>query len=177
MFYENENFKISIDDRNVEPSGLSNEKILKIILQNRNISDDEVNNFLQNYNINSIDPFEFPDMEKSIEIISKFITQGKKIGVYGDFDADGLTGTAILIETIDNLGGIAKPFIPHREDEGHGISKNGLMSLIDFGCELIITVDTGTNSFDLIEEIINEKNINFIITDHHIPEKSTYKYQ
>ena len=103
MFYENENFKISIDDRNIEPSGLSNEKILKIILQNRNISDDEVSNFLQNYNINSIDPFEFPDMEKSIEIISKFITQGKKIGVYGDFDADGLTGTAILIETIDNL--------------------------------------------------------------------------
>ncbi|MED5283574.1 MAG: DHH family phosphoesterase, partial [Chloroflexota bacterium] len=176
MFYENENFKISIDDRNIEPSGLTNEKILKIILQNRNISDDEVNNFLQNYNINSIDPFEFPDMEKSIEIISKFITQGKKIGVYGDFDADGLTGTAILIETIDNLGGIAKPFIPHREDEGHGISKNGLMSLIDFGCELIITVDTGTNSFDLIEEIINEKNINFIITDHHIPEKKSFSY-
>ena len=176
MFYENENFKISIDDRNIEPSGLSNEKILKIILQNRNISDDEVSNFLQNYNINSIDPFEFPDMEKSIEIISKFITQGKKIGVYGDFDADGLTGTAILIETIDNLGGIAKPFIPHREDEGHGISKNGLMSLIDFGCELIITVDTGTNSFDLIEEIINEKNINFIITDHHIPEKKSFSY-
>ena len=76
MFYESENFKISIDDRNIEPSGLSNEKILKIILQNRNISDDEVSNFLQNYNINSIDPFEFPDMEKSIEIIlaiSKFL--------------------------------------------------------------------------------------------------------
>ena len=54
-------------------------KILKIILQNRNISDDE-GNFLQNYNINSIDPFEFPDMEKSIEIISKFITQGKRLG-------------------------------------------------------------------------------------------------
>ena len=63
MFYENENFKISIDDRNIEPSGLSNEKILKIILQNRNISDDEVSNFLQKYNINTIDPFEYHNME------------------------------------------------------------------------------------------------------------------
>ena len=176
MIYENENYNIIIDDNNIDPSNLSNPKILKIILHNRNVSDDKVSDFLHNCNIDKINPYEFPDMEKSIEIISDFINQGKKIGVYGDFDADGLTGTAILIETIENLGGVAKPFIPHREEEGHGISKNGLMSLIDFGCELIITVDTGTNSFDLIEKIIDEKKINFIITDHHIPEKNSFSY-
>ena len=72
-----------------------------------------------------------------------------------DFDADGLTGTAILLETLRTLGADPKPFIPHRENEGHGISEKGLNTLVDIGCELIITVDTGTNSDQIIEVPVN----------------------
>ncbi|MBA46794.1 MAG: single-stranded-DNA-specific exonuclease RecJ [Dehalococcoidia bacterium] len=176
MILETDNYRINIEKRNSNLSEISNSQIVENLIKNRNISDENIKNFLSDSNLDTINPYEFSDMEDAVKILVSFIKSKKKIGIYGDFDADGLTGTAILIETIESLGAIPKPFIPNRENEGHGISEKGINSLIDFGCELIITVDTGTNSFDLIEKAMKSNKIEFIITDHHIPEKETYNY-
>jgi len=176
MILETDNYRINIDKRNSNLSEITNSEIVENLIKNRNISDENIKNFLSDSDLDTINPYEFSDMEDAVKILVSFIKSKKKIGIYGDFDADGLTGTAILIETIESLGAIPKPFIPNRENEGHGISEKGINSLIDFGCELIITVDTGTNSFDLIEKAMNSNKIEFIITDHHIPEKETYNY-
>ena len=140
-----------------QDSSYSNKEIIEKILKNRSIDENSVDNFLENSDIDSVNPYELKDMDKVIELLSDFIVSKKTIGIYGDFDADGLTGTAILIETFKDLGANPKPFIPHREEEGHGISKNGLKSLIDLVCELIITVDTGTNSQNLIKNLLPQK--------------------
>jgi single-stranded-DNA-specific exonuclease len=176
MNLETENYRITIDKKNLNLSDLSNSEILESLLYNRKIKKTDSKKFLESSNIESINPYEFSDMEESVKIISKYIMSKKTIGIYGDFDADGLTGTAILMETIETLGAFPKPFIPHRENEGHGISEKGLKSLIDLGCELIITVDTGTNAYNVIDKIIKNNEVKFIITDHHIPDKEKFNY-
>ncbi len=176
MILETDNYRIIIDKKNSNLSKINNSDILENLINNRNIPKENINHFLSDPNLDSIDPYEFNDMKDSVKTIADFINKKKKIGIYGDFDADGLTGTAILIETIESLGAIAKPFIPHRENEGHGISEAGINSLIEFGCELIITVDTGTNSYELIDKTMEVNKVKFIITDHHIPEKEDYNY-
>ena len=138
MIIEKENYRIIIDEKNNNFLQLTTEQIFKRLLINRNLKENETQEFLHDFNLDEIDPYEFKDMAKAIKIISECIKSKKTIGVYGDFDADGLTGTAILLETIEALGGKARPFIPHRENEGHGISENGLNSLIQLGCELVI---------------------------------------
>ena len=177
MISPQKKYRVIVKDENKLDldSSYSNKEIIGKILKNRSIDENSVDNFLKNSDINSVNPYELKDMDKVIELLSDFIVSKKTIGIYGDFDADGLTGTAILIETFKDLGANPKPFIPHREDEGHGISKNGLKSLIDLGCELIITVDTGTNAQNLIKESIDNK-IKIIITDHHIPETNSMEY-
>lgn len=176
MLVSIENNKFTIQEENSKNKILSNKNILEILLDNRLIKDKDRKKFLQDFDIEKINPYEFSEMEEAVEMISTKINSKSKIGIYGDFDADGLTGTAILFETLKTLGADPKPFIPHRENEGHGISLNGLNTLIDLGCDLIITVDTGTNSYKLIDKLIDEKKINFVITDHHIPEKTKYNY-
>ena len=166
------NLKKSIEKNQI----LSNDEIIKNLLLNRSINENSTKKFLENFELDNIDPYEFKEMKNAVDLIVKYIVSKKTIGIYGDFDADGLTGTAILVETFRSLGTNVKPFIPHRENEGHGISENGIKSLIDLGCELIITVDTGTNADEIIDRIKNERQIEFVITDHHIPEKEKYNY-
>ena len=176
MILETDNYRILIEKKNINLPKITNSEILENLLDNRNIKNENNNDFLTDLDLDSINPYEFSDMKDAVDTISNFIKLKKKIGIYGDFDADGLTGTAILMETIEYLGSTAKPFIPHRENDGHGISEKGINTLIELGCELIITVDTGTNSYALIEETIKENKVNFIITDHHIPEKEKFNY-
>ena len=177
MISPKKKYRVILKDENKldQNSSYSNREILEKILKNRSIDENSVDNFLENSDIDSVNPYELKDMDKVIKLLSDFIVSKKTIGIYGDFDADGLTGSAILIETFKDLGANPKPFIPHREDEGHGISKNGLKSLIDLGCELIITVDTGTNAQNLIKESVDNK-VKIIITDHHIPESNSMEY-
>jgi len=176
MVIKQNNYKINLKRSLEKNQILSNEDIIKKLLLNRSVNEKSTKKFLENFEIDNINPYEFKEMKKAVDLIVKYIISKKTIGIYGDFDADGLTGTAILIETFRSLGTNVKPFIPHRENEGHGISEKGINSLIDLGCELIITVDTGTNADVIIEKIKKERQIEFIITDHHIPEKDKYNY-
>ena len=116
-----------------------------------------------------LDPLELPDMAPAVERISKAVDGNETIGVFGDFDVDGLTGTAILIRMIRSLGGKAVPYIPNREIDGHGMSKQAIDSFQNAGVTLITTVDTGSTA---VEEIAYAKQlgIDTVITDHHLME-------
>lgn len=112
------------------------------------------------------DPNTLPDVSKAVARVKKAIADDEIIGVFGDFDADGVTSTAILVKGLAQIGGKAIPYIPHRIDEGHGLNIPALQKLQDQGVTLIITVDCGiTGNKEAVRA--RELGIDLIITDHH----------
>ncbi len=112
------------------------------------------------------DPFRIKGMNEAVTRIRRAIRQGERMVVYGDFDADGVTSTALLVQTLSALGGFVRPYIPHRVDEGYGLNINALAELAREGQQLIITVDCGIRS---VEEVAfaNRQGLDVIVTDHH----------
>ena len=117
---------------------------------------------------NLYDPFLFPDMEKAVQRILKAIDNKEKITIYGDYDVDGTTATALLYLGLKRIGANIDFYIPHRMIDGYGLSLTSLDTLRENGSSLIISVDCGVNA---IEEInaINSRGMEIIITDHHNP--------
>lgn len=117
---------------------------------------------------NLYDPFLFPDMEKAVQRILQAINSKEKITIYGDYDVDGTTATALLYLGLKRLGANIDFYIPHRMIDGYGLSLGSLDTLRENGSSLIISVDCGVNA---IEEInaINSMGMEIIITDHHNP--------
>lgn len=116
------------------------------------------------------DPLRLPGMDAAIRRLYKAANEKERIGIFGDFDVDGITGTAIIAEGLSTLGVAVTPYLPHRVDEGHGLSKDAVDQLVGEGVSLIITVDTGITAFD---EVVHAKTrgADVIITDHHLPHK------
>jgi single-stranded-DNA-specific exonuclease len=113
------------------------------------------------------DPFLLPDMEVAATRLLQAVRNDEPVGIFGDFDVDGLTATAIIVRTVQELGGSAMPFIPNREADGHGLSLGAVNSFADAGVKLIVTVDTGSTA---VEEVAAARaaGIDTIITDHHL---------
>lgn len=112
------------------------------------------------------DPFLIPDMSKAVARTYQALLRGETIAVYGDFDADGICGTAVLAEGLARLGGKVIPYIPHRVQEGYGLNNISLDSLLRQGAGLVITVDCGIS--DLAEvDYAREIGLDVIVTDHH----------
>lgn len=111
-------------------------------------------------------PFGLTGMPKAVGRIREAIKRRENIVVYGDFDADGVTSTALLVEALRRLGAQVRPYIPHRVDEGYGVNVTALEQLRNAGARLVITVDCGIRS---VEEIEHGKSIglDIIVTDHH----------
>jgi len=140
------------------------------LLKNRGISKKEdAENFLNpDFFSQSPDPFLFKDMEKAVDLIIENIKAGKKIIIYGDYDADGVTSCALLQEILSLLKGNIEIYIPSRASEGYGINIKSLDFLKKEGADLIITVDNGIrNKFEV--SYAKKLGINIIITDHHLP--------
>lgn len=114
------------------------------------------------------DPFLLKGMDQAVPLILDAISQGKKIVVYGDYDADGVTATALLVEGIQALGGRATGYIPNRFDEGYGLNSAAIRQLAQEGADLVVSVDCGIRS---VEEaaVARELGLPLIITDHHHP--------
>lgn len=112
------------------------------------------------------DPNLMHDMDKAVTRIEQAINQGEKITVYGDYDADGMTATAILVETLGILGGDVHYFIPNRFRDGYGPNMQAYQKLVADGTKLIITVDNGVTG---VKEIAYAKQhgVDTIVTDHH----------
>ena len=105
-------------------------------------------------------------MEKAVRRIAKAISSGERIAIWGDFDADGLTAAALLLEGLRELGGDVLYHIPHYLSEGHGLNARFLEALKKQGVDLVITADCGTSNREEVEYAGN-LNLEMIITDHH----------
>jgi len=114
------------------------------------------------------DPFLFKDMEKSAARIKKAIDNKEKIVVYGDYDVDGVTSTAILIRVLKRLGCNCDYYLPNRLTEGYGMSEAGICHAANSGAGLIVTVDCGVTACKEAE-LAASLGIDLIITDHHEP--------
>lgn len=112
------------------------------------------------------DPFLMHDMEKTINRINQAIDNGEKITIYGDYDADGITATSIMMDTLEILGADVHFFIPDRFKDGYGPSMDRYQDIVNDDTKLIITVDNGVTG---VEEIkyAQEHGVDVILTDHH----------
>jgi single-stranded-DNA-specific exonuclease len=139
------------------------------LLYNRGISNPaEADIFLKADKRLCVDPFSLPDMHPAVNRIFKALLSGEKMAVYGDFDADGITATALLVQGLNALGGDVIPYIPHRLYEGYGLKIPALEKLRKQGITLVITVDTGITAFAEIERS-NKMGLDVLVTDHHVP--------
>ena len=139
------------------------------LLSNRGVTAaSEADIFLKADSRLSIDPFTVPDMHQAVNRVYKALLSGEKIAVYGDFDADGITATALLVQGLTELGADVIPYIPHRLYEGYGLKVAALEKLRKQGVGLVITVDTGITAFAEIEKA-NKMGLEVLVTDHHVP--------
>lgn len=141
--------------------------ILAHILYHRGFADPkEAYAFLTAENSISFNPFLMSDMAKAVGRARLAIKKQELIVIYGDFDADGATSTALLIEVFRALGANVHPYIPHRVDEGYGLNAEALYKLAERGARLVITVDCGIRSLEEVE-VGKEAGLDIIVTDHH----------
>ncbi len=136
------------------------------VLYNRGLTDlAEVTAFLAGEVI-SDNPFQLRGVEQAVTLIRRRIQEGASIAVYGDYDVDGVTATAILVQTLTALGAQVTPYIPDRLEEGYGLNVEALTQLAQQGTRLLITVDCGIRS---LEEVAHARaqGMSVIVTDHH----------
>ncbi len=117
---------------------------------------------------NLCDPKELIDIEKAAEVVNKAIEDGKKIAVYGDYDCDGVTATALMYDYLSGRGADVITYIPDRISEGYGMNKSAVDKLKSQDVELIVTVDNGISCYEEIE-YANSLGILTVVTDHHLP--------
>ena len=120
------------------------------------------------------DPFSLTDMQKACERIWQAIDNGETIVVFGDYDVDGVTATALLYQHLKGMGATVKCMLPSREGDGYGLSRNAIQSIHDKGYQLIVTVDNGISAVEEAE-FAAELGIDLIITDHHLPPETLPK--
>lgn len=137
------------------------------ILNARNITDmTSVKKYFSDEYEEGYDPFLIHDMQKAVDRINDAIENEERILVYGDYDADGITSTVLLVETLISMGANVSSYIPNRFEEGYGPNKEAFTKIIDSGITLIITVDNGIAGVEEVD-LANELGCDVIITDHH----------
>jgi single-stranded-DNA-specific exonuclease len=153
----------------VLPEDNSFSRLLVQLLYNRGISrPEDFRPFLSSDKSLLGDPFLLPDMQKAVDRISRALSNGETISVYGDFDADGITSTAVLVQGLSLLNGKTVPYIPHRQTEGHGLTNTVLKKLHEQGVSLVITVDCGVTDAAEVK-LAKNLGLDIVITDHHSP--------
>jgi single-stranded-DNA-specific exonuclease len=139
------------------------------LLCNRGISEpSQIESFLAADSRLESDPFLLPDIQQAVNRTYRALFTGEEIAIYGDFDADGITATALLVQGLSALGGKVIPYIPHRYHEGYGLQVAAMERLRKHGISLIITVDTGITAITEIQKA-RSMGIDIIVTDHHLP--------
>ncbi len=114
------------------------------------------------------DPMLLTDMDKACARILDAIDREETIVVFGDYDVDGVTATALLYQHLKGMGANVKCMLPSREGDGYGLSKNAIQSIHDKGYQLIVTVDNGISALEEAE-FAASLGVDLIVTDHHLP--------
>lgn len=141
------------------------EPFAAFLLCSRGMTDEfEIESFL--YDTDLIDPYTLPDMEKAVERVNQALENGERITVFGDYDCDGVTSTALLYSYLSSRGANVDFYIPDRSGEGYGMNLGAIDILKSRGTNVIITVDNGISA---VEEIAYAKTlgIDVVVTDHH----------
>lgn len=145
------------------------DELQKILIDRLNLNDQEKKEFLfPEYKIGDLSLFE--DMNTAVERIYKAVKSGEQIGIYSDYDCDGIPGAVVLVDFFKAIKYIENVhiYIPDRHDEGYGLSKLGIDELEKKNVSLIITVDLGITAIAEVADA-RSRNIDVIVTDHHEP--------
>jgi len=148
--------------------------VLARVLVGRGLeSADDASRFLRPRLSDLSDPFIIPEMDLAVERIWRAIAEGERITVYGDYDVDGISGTALLCHVLKGLGGIVESFIPNRLTDGYGFTVGALTRCLEAQSpKLLITVDCGTGATEAVE-FISGRGCEVVVTDHHEPSGRT----
>ncbi len=153
--------RVLIDELNIHP-------VIARLLCNRNIVTPELGRaFLYDGTEALLDPFSLKGMNESVDRIVRAINHKERIVVYGDYDVDGITATSLMYRFLKKIGASVDYYIPERQSEGYGLNEDALEHIISKGVQLVITVDCGISSWEIVERV--KERIDIIITDHHNP--------
>ena len=136
------------------------------VLYNRGITDPTTVAAFLDGKSDAANPFDLPGMPAAVTRLRQALRAREPIVVYGDFDADGVTATVLLVQTLRALGGRARPYIPHRVDEGYGLHEEALTEMARKGARVVVTVDCGIRALDQVAHA-NRLGLDVIVTDHH----------
>jgi single-stranded-DNA-specific exonuclease len=135
------------------------------LLHNREIRDPDTATAFLEGRWSEETPFKLKGMVEAVARLRRAMKQKERVAVYGDFDTDGVTATALLVQALSALGAQAEPYIPHRVDEGYGLNLDALRHLYRRGVRVVVTVDCGIRS---VQEVARCRgHLDLIVTDHH----------
>ena len=143
------------------------EGLARILMRRHIDTEEKLSHFLYDDLSNLSDPFLMKGMTEGVDRILEALRKREKIVVYGDYDVDGITSTSILYLCLKGMGGDVDYYIPQRETEGYGLNAKALSHLVEGGFTLLITVDCGISSAQLIAN--RPASLDIIVTDHHTP--------
>lgn len=153
------------------PNRASKDWLEKVLAQNRGLTTDKKLNDFLNPRVDQILDIKLSDLQKGISRVEEAIKNGEKIIVYSDYDADGINATAIMWETLHDLGADVMPYVPHRIKEGYGLAIPAIEQLAKDGVTLIITVDHGVTATKQVEAA-EKLGVDVVVTDHHVLPKN-----
>lgn len=143
--------------------------VLRQLLYNRDcVTHEKAQEFLEAKLPEGTDPYHLTGIAEAVDRIQYAIRKHEQIAVYGDYDADGVTATALLTQALQTLGANVIPYIPNRFDEGYGVNNEALDSLKSDGVQLVVTVDCGIRSLDEAQ-YARQIGLDLIVSDHHHP--------
>ena len=142
--------------------------VVKILINRGLDTPGLIDDFL-NPSINNLrDPFEMTGMSEGVDRVTQALYNNERIMIYGDYDVDGITATALLYMVLNKLGAQTRYYLPNRLTQGYGLSVEGIDEAKEKGVSLIITVDTGITAVDEVE-YARSRGIDVVVTDHHEP--------
>lgn len=148
-----------------QATGLS-EKFVLLCMQRGLETKEQITAFVEGTQMEFHDPYLLHDMDKAVHRLTEAIESGEEIVVYGDYDADGITSTCILVETIEVLGGNVGYYLPNRFTDGYGPNAAAFKKLIENGAQLILTCDNGVSGHEPIA-MAKKMGVDVIVSDHH----------
>ena len=143
-----------------------NPVIARLLAERGITTPEETHSFIQPSMQAVHDPHQLHDMDKALERIQEAVAAGEQITVYGDYDADGITSTALMYEVLQDVGANVNYYVPNRFRDGYGPNAEAYQKIIDQGTKLIITVDNGVSGKAVIDPVVKQ-GIDVIVTDHH----------
>jgi single-stranded-DNA-specific exonuclease len=160
-------WKVKIDSV-IPKQGVLYHPVVESLLLNRGYQDAQsVERFFRpDYDRDLHDPFLFSDMRRVVDRMKMALAQQERIGIFGDYDADGVTSSVLLRMALEGLGFTVHVYIPHKENEGHGIHQNALDTFHKEGVTVMFTVDCGMTNIAEVAEA-NHLGMDVIIIDHH----------